>query len=122
MLHEVEAKKPLNENIQATAEWLTQTRNDEPKEVGKIKERSSNVIDRYGKLLKELQSRERKLIVIQKEMSASEEIMEPLEQVFSQVEQLVECAPPVPFEAQEVEFHLEKIKVRLVKNLPECFV
>jgi hypothetical protein len=49
--------------------------------------------------------------VIQKEMSMSEELIEPLEQVFAQVEELVEAAPPVSFEAQEVEAHLEKIKV-----------
>ena len=107
----MESKKPLNENVQATADWLTQARSDEPKEVSKIKERSSDVIDRYNKLLKELQNRERKLIVIQKEISMSEELIEPLEQVFSQVEQLVEAAPPVSFEAQDVEAHLEKIKV-----------
>ena len=90
---------------------MTQARNDELKEVGKIKERSGDVIDRYNKLAKELQNRERKLNVIQKEMSMSEEIMEPLEQVLAQVEQLVEAAPPVSFEAEEVEAHLEKIKV-----------
>jgi hypothetical protein len=61
--------------------------------------------------LKQLQNRERKLGVIQKEMSMSEELIEPLEQVFAQVEELVEAAPPVSFEAQEVEAHLEKIKV-----------
>ena len=88
-----------------------QARNDEPKEVSKIKERGRNAVDRYNKLLKDLQNRERKLSVIQKEMSTSEELIEPLEQVFSQVEQLVEAPPPVSFEADEVEAHLEKIKV-----------
>ena len=68
-------------------------------------------MDRYNKLLKDLQNRERKLSVIQKEMSTSEELIEPLEQVFSQVELLVEAAPPVSFEADQVEAHLEKIKV-----------
>lgn len=111
ILHKVEEKKPLNEKIEATSDWLIQARNDEPKEVSKIKERSGNAMDRYNKLLKDLQNRERKLIVIQKEMSTSEELIEPLEQVFSQVELLVEAAPPVSFEADEVEAHLEKIKV-----------
>ena len=63
-------------------------------------------------MLKDLQKREQKLTVIQKEMSMSEELIEPLEQVFAQVEQLVEAAPPVSFEAQDVEAHLEKIKVQ----------
>jgi hypothetical protein len=90
---------------------LVQARSDEPKEVGKIKERSGDVITRYNKLLKDLQKREQNLAVIQKEMSMSEELIEPLEQVFAQVEQLVEAAPPVSFEAQDVEAHLEKIKV-----------
>lgn len=69
-------------------------------------------MNRYNKLLKDLEARERKLNVIEKEINMSEELIEPLEQVFAQVEELVEAAPPVSFEEQEVEAHLEKIKVK----------
>ena len=69
------------------------------------------MIDRFSEVLKHLEERKHKLEVIQKEMSASVQIIEPLEQVLSQVELLVECAPPVTMETQRVEDHLEKMKV-----------
>lgn len=109
ILPSVQSKKPLNEKIRTTSEWLIEARNDEEKEVSDIKEKSNDVMERYNGVLKVLEDREKKLGVLEKEMSTSKELIEPLEQVFSQVEELVDAAPPVSFD--DVEAHLEKIKV-----------
>ena len=86
-------------------------RKDEPKEVSRINEQTSNVVERYNALLKDMENRQHRLKVIQKEMSMSIEIHEPLEVVLSQVAELMESAPPPTMETQQVEEHLEKIKV-----------
>ena len=86
-------------------------RKDEPKEVSRINEQTSNVVERYNALLKDMENRQHRLKVIQKEMSVSIEIHEPLEVVLSQVAELMESAPPPTMETQQVEEHLEKIKV-----------
>ena len=86
-------------------------RKDEPKEVSRINEQTSNVVERYNALLKDMENRQHRLKVIQKEMSMSIEIHEPLEVVLSQVAELMESAPPPTMKTQQVEEHLEKIKV-----------
>ena len=86
-------------------------RKDEPKEVFRINEQTSNVVERYNAFHKDMENRQHRLKVIQKEMSVSIEIHEPLEVVLSQVAELMESAPPPTMKTQQVEEHLEKIKV-----------